>query len=186
MAKNHLVQWLASWACLFALTGCHQTTNRWAVTDVSVSMPDITGHERPVRRAGNPTEFLDVNEGGNQTILVLCTRHDNPKRANREWSRAHVIVLDGPPAAGTYQVSPANGRLIENSSWRPARQPYSGLEGSITIKSIKDNKVITDCSIRNIIARTEDPVYPLRGRYEFDLVPAKNVPLDESAIHIGK
>ena len=97
-----------------------------------------------------------------------------------------MIVLDGPPEPGSYDVSPANGRLIENSSWRPARSPYSGLEGSITVKAIKGTKLIADCSIRNIIARTQDPVYPLRGRYEFDIMSANDVPLEECAIHMGK
>jgi hypothetical protein len=171
-------------ACLFATTGCHRATDSWAVTDVNIAFPPITGAERPTERAGSPAELLEIYSGGQQTALIHCVISDNPKKTDDERSRAHVIVIDGEPKPGTYEVSPANGRLVQNSAWRPARKPYGGLEGEITIVKIKGNRVIAECSIRNIISRTGDPVYPLRGRYEFEMMPADQVPLDECGIQL--
>lgn len=175
---------LLALACLFATTGCHRATDSWALTDVNVAFPPITGAERPAERAGSPAELLEIYSGGQQTALIHCVIRDNPKRTDDERSRAHVIVLDGQPTPGTYEVSPANGRLVQNSAWRPARKPYSGLEGEINIIEIKNNRVVAECSIRNIITRTGDPVYPLRGRYEFEIVPADQLPLDECGIQL--
>jgi len=151
--------------------------------DVSVKLPEITGRERPVRRAGAPGEPLHVSAGGTQTVLVRCTSRDDPDKEDDEWSRALVIVLDGPPVKGAIiEVSPANGRLIENSAWRPAREPYAGLEGKITIVSVTNQRVVADCSVRNIIKQSGDPVHSLRGEYEFEISPFADATLAECAI----
>ena len=151
-------------ACLFASTGCHETWRYDVLSNVSVSLPEITGRERSRERAGSPSEYLEIFTGGEQTLLVVSHVKDDPNVFDDEWSRTFVIVLDGPLATGTFEVTPDNGRLIEASAWLPPRQPYAGLEGTIKIVQIKKNgDVWIDGAVRNVIAQTGDPVWTIRG-----------------------
>jgi hypothetical protein len=141
-----------------------------AIPGVNVSLPPITGKERPARRAGAAGEPLAIGAGGNQTALIHCeTEQIIPGALHEKWHRAHLIVLDGPLATGTYEVTPQNGRLIEFSNYRPARQPYVGLEGKIEVLRISGGTVLANCSVRNVIKMSGEPVYALRGLYRFQI-----------------
>ena len=164
-------------------TGTHVNA---ALPGVSVQMPPITGKERPARRAGSPSEPLVVGAGGNQTVLVHCeTEQIIPGALHETWHRTHVIVLDGPLASGTYEVTPQNGRLIELSNYRPARQPYVGLEGKVEILRVAGGRVLANCSVRNVIKISGEPVYPLRGLYEFEITSGETLTPSNSGLEIA-
>jgi hypothetical protein len=148
--------------------GCHDARHYWALTDVQAAIPEGTQYRQPRHRAGAPADWFAIRPGGGQTVLIACHEHDNPKKRDDERARTYIIVLDAPPAAGTIEVTPANSRYIETTAWLPPRYPYEGLEGKLTILSVKPNgEIVADCAIRNIIHHQNDPVRPLRGRFTF-------------------
>ncbi len=153
------------------------------LNNVEPQLPPITGKERPLQRAGSPAEPLQIGPGG-RAVLVHCLAEEVPAAMEEEWHRAHVIVLDS-LSEGTFEVTPASGRLIETTQWRPARQPYVGLEGTIKILSVSGNSVLADCAVRNVIGRSGDPVYPLRGLYKFYFATGDELALSRCAIHVS-
>lgn len=165
--------------------GCGQPSYKWALADASVALPVITGDERPVRRAGAPPELLGVGQGGGQTVLVACEVHRDTSRPYWQRNAAYVIVIDGPVPKGTVEVTPENGRFIENAVWWPARSPYVGLEGRIKILSVSSSGIVADCAVRNVIARTGDPVVPLRGLYTFKFTNVDPSVLERCGIRYG-
>lgn len=157
----------ASVAGLIVAGGCHDTSHYWVLTDVSVTLPAITGNERPTDRGGNPAELLDVVRGGSQTVLIAADLHDDPEVRDDERGRSFVVVLDGPPAEGACEITPDNARLIAHSVWWPPRKPYNGVEGQVKILSVSDDGVSAKCVLRNVLIRARDDSYTLRGRYRF-------------------
>lgn len=160
---------LAAWVCFG--TGCHQMHEYRVVTDARVTFPGPETREMR-RRAGAPADVLTVASGGHQTVLIACHAHDDPKVTNDEWSRAFVIALDEPPEPGTtYEVTPANGRLIEDRPFHPARIPYTGIEGEVTIVRVRhDGDLIVDCRVRSVLAYAGERPRVLRGRHRFRVV----------------
>ncbi len=166
----------AALATIGLAAGCHTTDSHWVVNDVSVSLPPMTIADRPTERAAMPAEWLIARAGGGQTLLIWCHSTDDPNVFDDERSRTFVIVLDGPPAKGVVEVTPENGRMISATAWLPPRKPYDGLEGRIAIVSVmKNGEVIADCSVRNVLRRSGDPVYAMRGLIHFKSPGAKNV-----------
>jgi hypothetical protein len=167
--------------------GCGHTQWHYsALQDVNISLPAAAGAEPSVKRAGMPVERLHLQPGGQHTVLVAVQSHNNPDRESSEWSRAFVVVLDGPPAKGKVAVSPENGRLVTTSERRPARRPYVGLEGYVNILSVEGPKVKTYCVLRNELIDAYDESVVLRGFYEFR-VGAGNEPfLRASGLAVGE
>jgi len=181
-------RWLG-WAVVFVaslsvLTGCHETDYRWALTDTTVALPEITGQERPTERAGTPAELLAIKAGGDQTVLVAATIKDNPAKTDDERSYAFVVVLDGPLTQKVYPVAPDNGRLILNSVWRPARSPYGSLEGEIEIKEITPERIKAKCVLRNVLENARAASYIMRGTYWFDRPIESDVRLRQAGIDL--
>ncbi len=149
--------------------GCSQAQHGYAIPDANVTLPPYTGAEWPMRRAGSPPELLAVQSGGNQVVLLRCTTSEDIYYSYRNWGRSFVLVLDGPLQKGRIEITPENGRLIENADWNPPRQPYVGLEGSINIVSVSKSGILAECNVHNQIRRTGEPVHSLRGMYLFDV-----------------
>ena len=171
--------------CLLATTGCHDSSHYWVLADVRVSLPAITAEDRPLARAGSPAELLAVDPGGDQTVLVAADLHDNPEVLDDERARTFVVVLDGPPARGTYVVTPENARLILNSVWRPARRPYVGLEGRVEILSVAPNGIRAYCVLRRVMINTRERFHVLRGRYRFETPAGDDLRLKQAGIRPG-
>lgn len=153
-------------------TGCAERWHYGFVTDAAVNLPPYSHVVERRQRAGSEPEWLDVEPGGDQTVLVAVWSKTEPSKLNEIESRTYVIVLDGPPAEGRYEVTPANGRFIRGTNWFPPRQPYEGLEGSVRIRSVSAGGIKAYCGLRNVLARPADPLYPLRGDVRFERVPA--------------
>jgi len=132
-----------------------------------VTLPAITGHERPTDRGGTPAELLEVAPGGSQTLLIAADLHDDPEVWDDERGRTFVVVLDGPPAKGTYAITPDNGRFIAHSVWWPPRRPYEGVEGEVDIRSVSDDGVRAKCVLRNVLIEARADSHVLRGGYRF-------------------
>jgi hypothetical protein len=154
------------------LTGCAERWQYGFVTDAQVSLPPYSYEVDRSRRAGSAPEWLDVRPGGNQTVLIAVWSQTESDKIDEIDTRTYVVVLDGPPMKGHYEVTPANGRFIPGTNWYPPRKPYEGLEGSVEIKSITGSKVEAYCGLRNVLTMPADPLYPLRGHYTFVRVPA--------------
>lgn len=155
-------------AGLLVLAGCgHTQWHYLALRDVSVTLPAMVQAQPTMKRAGTPAEPLEVNPGGQRSVLVATEVHDDPEEEFDHWSRSFVVVLDGPPAKGKVEVSPANGRLIYAAPFRPARRPYVGLEGYVNILAVRGSKVIAYCVLRSEIRDAYDKLYVVRGFYEF-------------------
>lgn len=163
----------ASMFCLLTTAaGCHESRDYWVLTDVRVTLPPLNTGERATDRAGTPAEWLDVHAGGAQTVLIATHGHDDPEVFDDEWSRTFVIVLDGPPSPGTYEITPDNARFIEAGAWLPPRRPYAGAEGRLEIRSVSQTgEIRTDCAVRNVLTRPGALVRPLRGWFEFKPPP---------------
>lgn len=168
---------------LGGLTACHDSTHAWILTDVSVSLPAITGREPLVRRPAAPAEPLEVRSGGTQTLLVLTDLHDDPARYDDERVRSFVVVLDGPPVEGQeYAVEPDNGRLLLHRAWLPFRRPYEGIEGNVKIESISAEGVEAHCVFRNIIRDVQDESHIRRGTFLFQPPAPGDPPLRQAGI----
>lgn len=161
-------------------------THEWALMEADVAFPEITGRERPVRRAGEPAEVLEIRRGGGQTVLVACRVAEDVPSDRPYWHRnlAYVIAIPSPLSTGSYDVTPENGRFLENAAWIPARRPYVGLEGRIRVLSFNSRGAVVDCSVRNVITRTGDPVYPLRGIHTFEFATVDEGVLNGCAIRL--
>lgn len=144
--------------------------HHWALHDVGVALPDLRTDDRVTRRAGTASEPLEImTGGGGQTVLIAYETYDNPQRTDEEWGRAYVVVLDGPPAEGRFEVTPENGRFIEHSAFRPARRPYVGLDGHVRILSVEsDGDVVAHCVLRSYLRDDRDPGHVFRGTVQFD------------------
>ena len=176
-------------ACLgmTMLAGCGHTQWHYAtLRDVNVSMPAVAGAEDPMKRAGMPAERLHVRAGGQRTVLVAVQTHNNPENPVTAWNRAFVVVLDGPPAKGIFEVTPANGRVVTTSERRPARRPYIGLEGYVKILSVQGPKVKTYCVLRSEIIDAYDDSFILRGFYDFQTATGQEPYLRGSGLTVGE
>jgi hypothetical protein len=139
------------------------------MADASAPLPSWDEADPMGKRAAMPAELLEVNLHGNQTVLVAARISEDRKRPDDFRSRSFVAIIDGPAQPGKYEITPANGRFIENSSWEPARRPYKGAEGYVKIRSVKDDMIEAYFNLRNSYATTE-PRYVLRGEFEFERV----------------
>lgn len=180
-ARRQVARVLGVGLGLALLTGCGQVEwNYAALRDVNVTLPTLPSAESARNRAGTPGEPLSIVPGGTQSVLVAVKSSEDPEHVAYQWGRAFVVVLDGPPAKGRVEVSPANGRLIFRSPRRPARQPYAALEGYVDIRSVQGGKVEAYCVLRNELIDAYDESFILRGFYTF--VPATG---SESFLHRG-
>ncbi len=170
--------------CCGLSIGCQESSHAFALTNVSVTLPAITRNEQPLKRAGMPAEPLEIRQGGNQTVLVACERKEDPSGRGFPWCRAFVVVLDGPVASGRTEVTPDNGRLVENSPWYPARSPYVGLDGHISVLRASNKGVVVDCVLRNVVFRSDAPVYSIRGIRTFRLATGEEPELERCAIRV--
>lgn len=165
--RRHHGLWVSVLGLLAAGAGCSQTQRGYAIPNASVSLPPMELRREVLKRAGAPAEPLAVATGGSQLLLVHCTTMTDRYYEYRRWHRAFVIVLDTPVARGRMEITPENGRLIENAPWAPVRQPYIGLDGEINVLSVSADGVLADCSVHSRIRNTGEPVYSLRGLYLF-------------------
>ncbi len=164
--------------------GCSQTRHDWAITDASVALPPMNLASHPLDRAGAPPEPLALGSGGGQLVLIHCLTSADAYYEYRRWGRSFVIVLDA-AAKGRIEITPDNGRFIEHADWAPARAPYQGLEGGVTIISTSSSAVVADCAVRNIIRRTGDPVYSLRGLCTFRVSGVDTAELERCGVLAG-
>ena len=168
-----------------AAAGCSQTQHDWAIANADVTLPAMEERAYALRRAGSPPELLGIASGGSQLVLVRVTTSADPYYDYRRWGRAFVIVLDAPVSRGRVPITPENGRFIEQADWAPAREPYVGLEGSITILSVSAREVLADCSVRSMIRRTGDQAYTLRGLHTFRIGRVDPAEMERCGIRIG-
>lgn len=149
--------------------GCNSSWQYAAIPNAGVSLPPMVQRHYSLERAATPGEPLEIG-AGNQTVLVATRTHENPAKFEHRRTRSFVIVLDGPPAKGTYEVTPDNGRLVETGRFLPPRAPYEGIEGRIKIVSVSEDGVWADCAIRSILQGLDgEPVRVLRGLYRFEV-----------------
>lgn len=167
----HGPAWLKSAAAtvgVLLLAGCHTSSHYWVLRDVSVDWPAMTDPAEARDRAGLPGEWLDVSGGGASTLFVAAELKDNPEAPDDEAVRTFVVRIDGPLEKGeTYEVTPDNGRVIVDSTWYPARQPYAGVEGRVEITDISDEGVSAYCVLRNVLRNARADSYILRGWLRF-------------------
>lgn len=169
-------------AGLIGQAGCHDAAHHWVLTDVAVSLPEMRPDQRILERAGGPAELLAVTPGGSQTLLVASRTHDNPAVFDDESCCTMVVVLDGPPAKGTYEVSPDNGRLILSSAWLPARRPYVELEGKVKVLKVEPDRVLVECALRSYVTRADEKPEVLRGWYWFQRAAGGEAALRQAGI----
>ncbi len=172
-------------AVVFLLFGCNQSRYNFVLKDVNVSLPKITGSERPLDRAGTPAELLAVRPGGNKTMLVTTLITNNPDKIDDESSETFLAVLDGPPVVGrTYELNPGNCRLILNSVFRPCRHPYRPVEGKIEIRSVSKGKVRAKVVFREMIRWARADSYIVRDVLTFKPVVGEDVHLRQAGIDL--
>jgi hypothetical protein len=175
MARNGLIRRIAGWlvatASLGALVGCTSESHwhYWSIVDASAPLPSWSEADPMGRRAAMPAELLEVDLNGNQTVLIAAKISQDRKQPDDVSSYSFVAIIDGPAEPGKYEITPANGRFVENSSWEPARKPYKGAEGYVKIHSVTDDVIEAYCNLRNSYA-TAEPRYILRGKFEFETV----------------
>lgn len=169
---RHLYLLLAISAGTLLLTGCADRWQYGFVTDAQVNLPPYSYEVDRGRRAGSEPEWLGVYPGGNETVLVAVWSQTDSDKIEEIDTRTYVILLDGPPMKGNYEVTPANGRFIPGTNWYPPRKPYQGLEGRLEIKSVTASSIKAYCGLRNVLTRPGDPLYPLRGSFTFARIPA--------------
>lgn len=150
------------------MAGCQSEWHYWCWRDADVLLPMITDADRPLQRAGTPPELLAVGSGRGQVVLVASRIRDNPNRRDALRGVTYVAVLDGPLERGArYDITPANGRLILNASFLPARKPYEGIEGHVEILNVKGDRIDAECVFRNDVLEPIEKSYVLRGWYSF-------------------
>ena len=154
---------------LLTLVGCHDRWHYWSVVDAEALLPSGDEVDLLGRRAGMPSEPLDIDVNGHQTVLIAAMIHDDPLQTDDERGYTFVAIIDGPAAPGQYEITPDNGRFITHSAWSPPRKPYRGAEGTIKIVRVEGNAVIARCNLRNSYVLGE-PRRVLHGRHEFRIV----------------
>ncbi len=165
--------WNRAWAWIgLAMLSCFASgcAERWQtvfVTDARADLPPWSYTDVRGDYAGSEPQWLEVYAGGAQTVLVASWSTTEPDAIDEFDNRTYVIVLDGPPAEGEYQVTPENGRFLPGTNWYPPRVPYEGLEGTITLESVAPDQIVAYCGLRNVLKKPTDTLYPLRGTFTF-------------------
>ncbi|MCL2330151.1 MAG: hypothetical protein FWC56_02490 [Phycisphaerae bacterium] len=186
--RNHL------WGivCLLAmpiLAGCGGQWEYRCLHDVQTSMPDLLDQQWSQRRDFTPAELLAVQSGGEQTLLIAhytkqATTGDVAQFDERV-NYSFVIAIDGRPKVGkTYRVTPDTGRLIESSTFWPAKRPYRGIEGQVTILSASANKVEALVRVTTLTLRQGELQRRLSGIFTFKTTTPDDPSLGEAQIRV--
>jgi hypothetical protein len=168
-------------------TGCNQPSQRYymALQHVDVDLPPRTAELVKRPRATPHSEKLRVYPGGQKTLLIVGHEKQEADAFGDPWWNTYVIVLDEPLRLGRHEVTPENGRLIQETEILPAKEPYRGLEGRATIEEIEPGELDVDLAVRSIIRHVDhDKLYVVRGSYDFLILRGDEPILDRFNIEM--
>lgn len=167
----------------FSAIGCNSTWQHWSFQEVDVALPEFSFRPPANERAGQPAEPLEIRPGGGQTVLAAAMEYRKPDAPEDAYGYTFVLVFDGVPKPGLYEITPDNGRVLVQTVWVPPRKPYYGAVGRVRIISVgKNGSIVADCALHNMVRRIQEPEYTLSGCHTFEPVRGPSRALEKAGI----